>query len=46
MRSLFSLSLVVVLAASVSAGPQTFGKPLQGLAPTTLAAILEKTEAG
>ena len=46
MRSLLSLSFVVVLAASVSAGPQTFGKPLQGLAPTTLAAILEKPEAG
>ena len=46
MRSLLSLSFVVVLAVSVTAGPQTFGKPLQGLAPTTLAAILEKPEAG
>jgi hypothetical protein len=46
MRSLFALSLASFLAASVAAAPQTFGKPLKGLAPTTLAAVLEKPEAG
>jgi Domain of unknown function (DUF4920) len=45
MRSLLSVSCAVVLAASAYAGSETFGKPLQGLAPTTLAAVLEKPEA-
>ena len=46
MRSALALSFAVVLAAQASAAPQTFGKPLKGLAPTTLAAVLEKPEAG
>lgn len=46
MRSLFAFSFVALLATAAVAGPQTFGKPLQGLAPTTLAAVLEKPEAG
>lgn len=46
MRSLFALSFAALLAASALAAPQTFGKPLKGLAPTTLAAVLEKPEAG
>lgn len=46
MRSLLAFSFAVALAAQASAAPQTFGKPLRGLAPTTLAAVLEKPEAG
>ena len=46
MRSLIALSFAVLLATQSAAEPQTFGKPLKGLAPTTLAAILEKPEAG
>ena len=46
MRSLTAVSLAVLLAAPALAASQTFGKPLKGLAPTTLAAILEKPEAG
>jgi hypothetical protein len=46
MRSLFALSFAAVLATQATAAPQAFGKPLTGLAPTTLAAVLEKPEAG
>lgn len=46
MRPLFSFALIAALASSAPAGTQTFGKPLQGIAPTTLAAVLEKPEAG
>jgi len=46
MRALLSLTFVAVLAVPAAAGSQTYGKPLQGLAPTTLAAVLEKPEAG
>ncbi len=46
MRSLLALSFATLIATQAAAGPQTFGKPLTGLAPTTLAAILEKPEAG
>ena len=46
MRSLTAVSLAVLLAAPALAASQTFGKPLKGIAPTTLAAILEKPEAG
>lgn len=46
MRSLLALSFVALLAGQATAAPQTFGKPLTGLAPTTLAALLEKPEAG
>ena len=46
MRSLLALSFATLLATQATAAPQTFGKPLTGLAPTTLAAILEKPEAG
>ena len=46
MRSLTAVSLAVLLAGPALAASQTFGKPLKGLAPTTLAAILEKPEAG
>lgn len=46
MRSLLAFSFAAVLAAQASAAPQTFGKPLKGIAPTTLAAVLEKPEAG
>ncbi len=46
MRSLISLAFVAALATPAAAASQTYGKPLQGLAPTTLAAVLEKPEAG
>lgn len=46
MRSFIAVSLAAFLATTALAASQTFGKPLQGLAPTTLAAILEKPEAG
>lgn len=46
MRSLLVLSLAAGLATTALAESQTFGKPLQGLAPTTLSAVLEKPEAG
>jgi hypothetical protein len=46
MRTLSAVALTALLAAQAVAGPETFGKPLKGLAPTTLAAILEKPEAG
>lgn len=46
MRSLLAVSLSTLLVASAAAAPQSFGKPLTGLAPTTLAAILDKPEAG
>jgi hypothetical protein len=46
MRTLFALSLATLLATSAAASLQTFGKPLTGLAPTTLAAVLEKPESG
>lgn len=46
MRTLFALSLTALLATSAAAVPQAFGKPLTGLAPTTLAAVLDKPENG
>ena len=46
MRTLLALSLALSLASHAAAVPQAFGKPLTGLAPTTLAAILEKPEHG
>jgi hypothetical protein len=46
MRSLLALSFAAALATHATAAPQAFGKPLTGLAPTTLAAVLEKPEAG
>ena len=46
MRSLTALSFTVSFAAVALAAPTTFGKPLKGLAPTTLSAVLEKPEAG
>ena len=46
MRSLLALSFATLIATQAAAAPQTFGKPLTGLAPTTLAAVLEKPEAG
>jgi len=46
MRSLLALTFATLLATQAGAAPQTFGKPLKGLAPTTLAAVLEKPEAG
>ena len=46
MRSLIALSFVTLLGTQAAAAPETFGKPLKGLAPTTLAAVLEKPEAG
>ena len=46
MRTLSAAALAVLFAAEAIAGSETFGKPLTGLAPTTLAAILEKPEAG
>ena len=46
MRSLLALSFASLLATQALAAPQTFGKPLKGLAPTTLAALLDKPEAG
>lgn len=46
MRSLLALSFATLLVTQATAAPQTFGKPLKGLAPTTLAAVLEKPEAG
>lgn len=46
MRSLLALSLTTALISTATAAPQTFGKPLTGLAPTTLAAVLDKPEAG
>lgn len=46
MRTLAALSLAVLVAGSAFAEPKTFGKPLTGLAPTTLSAILEKPENG
>ena len=46
MRFVLALSFAALLATQASAAPQTFGKPLKGLPPTTLAAVLEKPEAG
>ncbi len=46
MRALLALSLAATFATQVTAAPQTFGKPLKGLQPTTLAAVLEKPENG
>jgi hypothetical protein len=47
MRSLLAVSFSTLFFASAAlAAPQTFGKPLTGRAPTTLAAVLEKPEAG
>lgn len=46
MRPLFPVALLAALALTASAEPKTFGKPLTGLAPTTLAAVLEKPENG
>jgi Domain of unknown function (DUF4920) len=47
MRSMLAVSLSTMLVASAAlAAPQTYGKPLTGLSPTTLAAVLEKPEAG
>lgn len=46
MRSLIAVSFAALLASQAVAGPQTFGKPLKGLPLTTLAAVLEKPEAG
>jgi hypothetical protein len=46
MRSLLSIALVAAFATTAAAASQTYGKPLTGLAPTTLAAVLEKPEAG
>lgn len=46
MLSLLALSFTTLVASQAAAAPQTFGKPLTGLAPTTLAAVLERPEAG
>jgi hypothetical protein len=46
MRPLAALAIAALLAANASAETKTFGKPLKGLAPTTLAEVLEKPEAG
>lgn len=46
MRSLLAVSFAALLASQAVAGSQTFGKPLKGLPLTTLAAVLEKPEAG
>ena len=46
MRTIAALSLTVLLAAAAPAAPVSFGKPLKGLPLTTLAAVLEKPEAG
>ena len=46
MRSLIAVSFAALLASQAVAGSQTFGKPLKGLPLTTLAAVLEKPEAG
>lgn len=46
MRSLLSIALVAAFATTAGAASQTYGKPLTGLALTTLAAVLEKPEAG
>ena len=46
MRALLVLPLVSLLAAPTTAEPQAFGKPLKGLAPSTLASILENPEKG
>jgi len=46
MRSLLALSFATLLATQAAAAPQTFGKPLTGLAPTPLSAVLEQPEAG
>jgi KaiC/GvpD/RAD55 family RecA-like ATPase len=46
MRTLAALSLATLLAGAAFAEPKTFGKPLTGLAPTTLAAVLGKPENG
>jgi len=46
MRSLLAFSFAALLATTAVAASQNYGKPFQGLAPTTLAAVLEKPEAG
>ncbi|MEO8361875.1 MAG: DUF4920 domain-containing protein [Vicinamibacteria bacterium] len=46
MRTLLGLSFIALLATQASADAKTFGKPLTGLAPTTVAAVLAKPEAG
>jgi hypothetical protein len=46
MRSFLAFSFAALLATTAVAASQTFGKPLTGLAPTTLAAVLEKPENG
>jgi hypothetical protein len=46
MRSFLVFSFAALLATTAVAGSETFGKPMQGIAPTTLAAVLEKPEAG
>jgi hypothetical protein len=46
MRLFLAFSFAALLATTAVAASETFGKPFQGLAPTTLAAVLEKPEAG
>jgi hypothetical protein len=46
MRPLLFVSIATLLATPAAAAPATFGKPLKGLAPTSLSAVLEKPEAG
>ena len=46
MRSLLVVSIATLLSTQAAAAPTTFGKPLKGLAPTSLAVVLEKPEAG
>ena len=46
MRPFLALSIAALFATHAAAEPQTFGKPLQGLEPTTRAAVLEKQEHG
>jgi len=48
MRHMIALSLACLLGFAALAGAQagTYGKPLQGIAPTPLADVLAKPEAG
>lgn len=46
MRTLLALSFATLLTTHATAAPEAFGKPLKGLAPTTLASVLENPEKG
>lgn len=46
MRALIALSLTIAFATQASAASKAYGKPLTGLAPTTVAAVLAKPENG